>query len=201
MRWILKYMVLTFLGITLAGCGTAMQEVKAKSQSERTDVFSEVKEEGMPPKGFADLVIRASIKTRLESYYILESKESLHGKPVYPFAINIDGQAAVWKVEGQKNIIPAYDQDGKTSLDPEAGDGMKYVLERRIRLSAGSHKVFFGLPEENYSKNFDIALKEGAVYVLEFKPTYKYKTRPHRIPTFMKGIKGYEVFLDGKQLQ
>jgi hypothetical protein len=197
MKRLLRYIVLTVLGITIAGCGVAMQEIKTKSQSVRMDVFSELKDEGAIPKGFADLAIKANIKTHLESYYILESKESLHGKHGYPFVINIDGQAVTWKVEGQRDIIPAYDGKGKTSTDPEAGEGMRYVLEKRVRLTAGSHRIFFGLPEEDYSKNFDITLKEDEVYVLEFKPIYRYKTRPYRIPSFLKGIKDYGVFLNG----
>ncbi|MDP2156637.1 MAG: hypothetical protein Q8K68_02875, partial [Nitrospirota bacterium] len=82
---------------------------------------------------------------------MLESKESLHGKVKYPFVVNIDGQAARWEVDGVKDVKPAYDADGKTSRDPEAGEGFRYVLEKKIRLRAGSHRVFFGLPEDNFS--------------------------------------------------
>lgn len=200
MSKILKYMVLTVLGIALVGCGATMQEIKTKSQSERTNVFSEVRGEGAIPKGFVDLVIKANIKTHLESYYILESKESLHGKPEYPFVLNIDGQAVTWIVDGQKDTVPPYDEDGKTSTNPEAGEGMKYVLEKKIRLAAGSHKIFLRLPEENYSAEIDVTLKEGGTHVLEFKPIYRYKTGPYRIPTFFKGVKGYGVFFNGNPI-
>jgi len=198
-----SYIIIAVLGIALAISNAAAneKEITAKSQGDRTDVFSEVKEEGIPPKGFADLVIKASVKTHLEGYYILESKEFLHGKPEYPFVLNIDGQGVLWKADGQRHIVPAYDDKGKANTDPEAGEGMKYVLEKRIRLAAGSHKVFFGLLEENYLKEIDITLKEGEIYVLEFKPIYKYKTRPYRIPTFFKGIKDYEVFLNGNAVR
>lgn len=203
MRKIMSYIIVAVLGIAFAISDATANEKKimSKSQSDRTDIFSEVKEEGMPPKGFADLVIKASIKTHLESYYILESKESLHGKPGYPFVINIDGQAVTWIVEGQKHIIPAYDKEGKTNPDPEAGEGIKYVLEKKVRLAAGSHKIFLRLPEENYSAEIDVTLKEGGAHVLEFKPIYRYKTRPYRIPTFLKGVKGYGVFLNGDIIQ
>lgn len=198
MSRILRYMVLTILCITLVGCGSTAKEIRMKSLTERTDVFHEVKDEGIIPKGFADLVIRASIKTHLESYYILESKESLHGKQSYPFLINIDGQAALWNVEGVRDNKPAYDKDGKTSYDPEAGDGMKYILEKKIRLAAGSHRIFLGLPEEKYSVEVKITLNEGETSVLEFKPIYRTKRIPTRIRTFLKGIDKYEVFLNGK---
>ncbi len=203
MKKLTSYIIIAVLGIALAISNAAAneKEITAKSQGDRTDVFSEVKEEGIPPKGFADLVIKASIKTHLEGYYILESKEFLHGKPEYPFVLNIDGQGVLWKADGQRHIVPAYDDKGKANTDPEAGEGMKYVLEKRIRLAAGSHRIFFGLPEDKYSVEVEIALKEGESAVLEFKPVYRYKTRPYRIPTFLNGIKGYEVFWDGKQLQ
>jgi hypothetical protein len=201
MKRLLRYIVLAVLGIAIVGCSTAMQEVKAKSQSERTDVFSEVKDESTPPKGFVDLVIRGSIKTHLESYYILESKESLHGKQSYPFLINIDGQAALWNVEGVRDNKPAYDKDGKTSHDPEAREGLKYILEKRIILTAGSHKVFFALPDDKYSVEVKITLNEGESSVLEFKPIYRAKRIPTRIPSFLEGIDKYEVFLNGNQIR
>jgi hypothetical protein len=139
-------------------------------------------------------LLRASIKTPLES------DNSLYGRPGYSFLVNIDGQAAMWAVGGIKDSKPAYDTDGKTSRDPEAGEGIKYVLEKRLRLRAGQHHVFFGLPEENYSTITDIMLQDGEKAVLEYKPIYRYKTLPTRIPTFLKGIDKYEVFLNGKQL-
>ena len=100
----------------------------------------EVADAGAPPQGFADLVVKAEIKTHREGYYIAESKESPHGKPGYPFVLNVDGQAAVWKVDGQKDVKPASDEKGKTSKDPEAGTGIKYVLEK----SSGSGPVLTG---------------------------------------------------------
>ena len=197
MKRLLRYIVLAVLGIAIVGCSTAMQEVKAKSQSERTDVFSEVKDESTPPKGFVDLVIRGSIKTHLESYYILESKESLHGKQSYTFLINIDGQAALWNVEGVRDNKPAYDKNGKTSRDPEAGEGMKYLLEKKIRLRPGSHKLFFGLPEDDYYREVVINVKGGEAQTLEFKPEYRYKRLPTRIPTYMQGVSRYDILING----
>src|SRR4030043_392453 len=122
-----------------------------------------------------DLTITSSIKTHPEGHYLLESKRSLHGKPGYPFVINIDGQAATWKVDGQKENSPTYDQKGKRF--PEGGEGMRYTLEKKILLRAGSHKIFFGLPEEKLSLQFELALKAGESYVLEFRPAYSARHR------------------------
>lgn len=97
-----------------------------------------------------------------------------------------------------KEKRPKFDKDGKTSRDPEEGEGMKYALDRKVRLPAGSHKVFFGLPEEKYFVEIEITLKEGDVSILEFKPVYRTKRIPTRIPTFLKGVNKYEMFLNGK---
>ena len=69
-----------FFASMSVGCGTAVKEMQMKSQSERTDVFVEIKDGEPIPEGFADLMITANIKTPLAGYYLLESKKSLHGK-------------------------------------------------------------------------------------------------------------------------
>ena len=200
MKRLLIFFVAILTGLSLPGCGTTAKEIQMRSQSEKTDIFMEVKDGGTIPKGFADLVIKANIKTHIEGYYILESKESAHGKQKYPFLVNIDGQAARWEVEGIKDIKPAYNADGKTSRDPEAREGFKYVLEKKIRLNAGSHRVFFGLPEDKYSTEVEISMKDGEMSILEFKPIYRTKKIPTRIPTFLKGIDKYVVLVNDKQI-
>jgi len=182
--------------VAFAGCGIASREIKMKSRSERTDVFSEVKE-GMPTKGFADLLIKVSIKTHLERYYLLESKGSLHGKQVFPFVVNVDGQTAIWEVEGEKEITPVRDERGRRTQ--EGGEGIRYILEKKIRLSAGSHKVFFALPGEGHSREFEVTLKEGEPHTLEIKPIYRIDSR--KVKSFLNGITASEVFLDGKAVQ
>ncbi len=198
MKSLMKYLMATIMGITLIGCGATTKELTKMSRSERTDVFTEVSAEGTASSGFVDLVIKASIKTHLEGYYTLESKKSVHGKPGYPFLVNIDGQAGLWTVDGQKELIPLYDEKGKTSRDPDAGAGMKYNFEKKLRLAAGPHVLFFGLPGESYYTKVHLTLKEGESPVLEFKPSYRYKTRPTRIPSFFQGIDDYVVMLNGQ---
>lgn len=200
MNRLLIFFVAILTGLSLFGCGATAKKTRMQSQSEKTAIFTEAKDESTIPKGFAEITIKANIKTHIEGYYILESKESRHGKKKYPFLINIDGQAARWEVEGIKDVKPAYAADGKTSRDPEAREGFKYVLEKKIRLKAGSHRVFFGLPEDKYSTEVEISLKDGETSMMEFKPIYKTKSMPARIPTFMKGIDKYEVFLNDKKI-
>lgn len=196
MRRIIMSVLAGIMSLLLIGCAGTSQVIHQSSQSQRMDVFTEIKNDAGPEQGFASLTIKATIKTHLEGYYVLESKESIHGKPGYPFVINIDGQAATWKVDGQKEILPRYDKDGKTSHNPDAGEGIKYVLEKKIQLRSGKHKVFFGLPADDYFKEVEVTLKEGDVPVFDFRPVYKYKTYPTRIHTFRKGINEFKVYLN-----
>ncbi len=128
-------MFLIAIGIILTGCGVATKDIARMSQSEKTDVFTEVISGESAPAGYGDVVIKASLKTPLAGYYPLESKSSARGKEIYPFVLNMDGQAVHWQVEGQKHVLPEYVY-GKTSRDPEAGEGMKYLLEKKVRLAA-----------------------------------------------------------------
>ncbi len=152
------------------------------------------------PKGFADLIIKSTIKTHVEDYYILESRDSPHGKQKYPFLLNIDGQTVRWDVEGVRDVKPSYDAEGKTNRDPEAGEGIKYNLNKTVRLHAGTYKVIFSQPGDDYYMSVSITLKEGEAGSLVFEPVYRTKRIPTRIPSFLKGIDKYEVFLNGDRL-
>lgn len=130
------------------------------------------------------LDIRASIKTHTEGFYPLESRDFLHGKKGYPFVLNIDGQAVVWKVDGREETIPIHFEKG--GRNPEGGTGVRYDIQKRIRLAAGSHRVFFGLPAEDYYREFDVMLKSGKSYTLGFEPVYKKQRRDTR--KFLSGL-------------
>ena len=191
------YLLLAAFISTILGCGLAAREIKLKSQSERTDVFKEVKEEGPPPQGFFDLNIKASIKTNLEGYYFFESAKTYHSRSGYPFLINIDGQSLVWKIDGQKEISPG-DAHGKR--DPEGGEGMRYVLHKKVRLVSGPHNLFLGLPGEDYFKEVSLTLPGRGPHVLEFKPIYRSK-RGRSTRSFLNGVKRGEMFLDGNLIK
>lgn len=194
MKELLKFGFWFFLIIALTGCGTGAREIALKSQGERTDVFREI-HEGVPiPKEFVELTITSSIKTHLEGHYLLESKGSLHGKPGYPFVINIDGQAVIWKVEGEEESTPLYVKEEKHL--PEGGKGRCYNLDKKVRLSAGSHHVFFGLPGEEYYTESNLILKSGESYTLEYKPFYD-QSGPLHHTEFVYGVKKLEVYLNG----
>jgi hypothetical protein len=187
--------------MVLTGCGATAKMIAAKSQSERADVFTEVTDAGAKPQGHVDMVVKVNIKTHMAGYYSGETETSLHGKPGYPFVLNIDGQAVVWKVDGREDVKPAYDEQGKTSTDPEARKGIKYTLEKKLRLREGAHKVYLALPEDTYLVDADIALRSGEEAVLEFKPLYWHKHLPYNIPTFLKGIRKYEIYLNTTKIK
>lgn len=201
MQKFMSYACGAVLVAMFAGCSGTAKMIAAKSQSERADVFSEVTDTGAKPQGYVDMVVKANIKTHVPGYYSGESETSLHGKPGYPFVLNIDGQAAVWKVDGHEDVKPAYDDQGNTSTDPEARKGIKYTLEKKLRLREGAHKVYLALPGDDYIVEAELALRSGEETVLEFKPIYRYKKIPTRIPTFLEGIHAYEVYVNGVKIK
>ena len=192
-----KILMLLFIGIviTMVGCGIASKKIAKRSFSKNTDVFYEIQEEGTSQEGLVDLIIKAQIKTHPEGWYFIDSKDSLHGKPAYPFLFNIDHQAIVWEVPGKKEN----DRECKGNEDiPDCGEGMRYILEKRIRLKEGLHKIFFALPGDLYRTKFEITLNESKLYILELRPIYhRYRTSS---PSYLKGIQRFEVFLDHKQI-
>lgn len=186
-----------FIGIALlfglGGCGSAVKQMTAEPQSMRTDVFAEVNDQQPPPKGTADLTIKGSIKTPPEGYYLLESRPSREAKEGYPFELNIDGQEIVWKVQGKPETTPRWDENGR--IIPEGGEGIRYILDKKIRLRPGFHHVVFGVPDENYFTEVKVSLREGEPHTLEFRPLYVMGRKHHR--SFYHGIKSYDAYLDG----
>jgi hypothetical protein len=192
---ITHWLLIVIMG-TLAGCGLTAKEIKINYQSERTDVFTEVTGEGPPPKGLVDLQIKASVKTHLEGYYFIEPGNSFHGQQEYPVLLNIDGQAVIWKLKGQKEITPKI----KGSNDPEEGEGMRYQLHKKIRMAPGPHKIFFALPGENVYKEIHLTLVEDGEIILEFKPRYR-SLKGLRTRSFLRGVDGGEFLLNGNSIR
>lgn len=191
-----NFLVVIVLIGALAGCGLAGREIKLKSQMGKTNVFNEVKEEGFPPKGFVDVLIKTSIKTHLEGYYFIEPEKTFHGQEGYPVVMNIDGQAITWNLKGEKEIIPSK----KGINNPEEGEGMRYILNKRIRFAPGSHKIFFGLPGEKIYKEITLTLMEGTMNVLEFKPRYR-PLRGRTTRSFLHGVDGGELVFNGNPVR
>jgi hypothetical protein len=142
-----KKMIVLIIGIicmALIGCNSAEKIVRQKTINEKSNIFTEIKKGGVVEKGYAVLKIKASIKTHLEDYYLYESASTMHGKPAYPFVININGQAAKWNVDGQKEVLPLYDKKGEISHDPDAGGRYQIYTGKRNSTSPGiAQSVFY----------------------------------------------------------
>jgi hypothetical protein len=195
-----KTSIILFSALLVAlfsGCGSALKEINAKSLSTRSDVFVEIKNDEAIPSGYSNVIIKVSIKTPPTGYYLWESKDSFSGKPGFPFVFNIDGQAAVWKIDGQGEITSPYDEKGEKI--PGGGRGIRYILNKKIRVTTGSHKLFLGVPEDECAREFVIFVKDG-VSTLEFKPVYR-GDHQRLAPSFLNGILSFELFYDGSPIK
>lgn len=197
MKALFATLLIALLLILISGCGNHLKEIIAKSQSTRSDVFIEIKDDEAIPTGYSDVIIKMSIKTRPSGFYLWESKGSCSGKTGFPFVFNIDGQAVVWKIDGQEEITSTYDEKGMRI--PDGGKGMRYILNKKIRLRTGSHKLFLGIPEDEYAREFIISVKDR-VSILEFNPVYR-KDRGRTSPSFLYGIQAFKLFCDGSLIQ
>ncbi len=171
------------------------KQIREKS-IEQGAVFKELTDRMLTP-GFNVLIIQATMKTPKEGYYFLEFKSALRGKPEYPFVFNIGGQGVTWLAKGipdiQQKII-----EGKRN--PEGGEGMKYILEKRIMLKPGAYKIYVGLTEENLQKEVDVTLSEGKTSVLQFIPLYFTGRYNRNAGSFYRGLRDFEVYLDGVRI-
>ena len=187
---------LVFL-IGIAGCAGEGKQTKPQAiQGMHTDVFSEVKGEQPPPPGTVDLTIKASVKTPTREHFLLESRTPPPAEGGYLFELNIDGQEIVWKVEGVLEKTPISDEKGRT---PEGGEGIRYILDKKIRLAPGAHHVVFGVPYDDYYTEVKVSLKESEPHTLEFQPIYSTGRRGYE--TFHRGISRTRVFLDGARIK
>ena len=183
--------------IGLFGCGSSLREIREASVGTATGIFRELQPEEPASAGDVRLEVKAYIKTHLKGYYVLETSKSLHGKPGYPFVLNIDRQAVTWKVDGVPDVAPVYGEKGRKN--PEGGEGMKYCLDKWIALRPGPHTIFLGLPQEGYTIQFDVTLSAERIQVLEFTPVYAHAMRYRT--GFLYGVTEYHAFLNGKEIK
>ena len=177
----------------LSGC---YKTAKPVSISQRTNVFAEVNDTAPPPEGMVHLTLKASVKTPTPEHYLLESKPLKPLSEGFPFELEVDGQEIVWKVQGALEKTPVSGPEGRL---PEGGEGIRYVLDKTIRLARGPHHVVFGVPYDDYYTEVKISLEEGEAHTLEFQPIYAMGRRGYE--TFFRGISRSAVFLDGTRIK
>ena len=180
------------------GCSsdTAIREQIQKESTGQGKVFEEFTD-GNPVGGLCVLTIRVTMKTVNKGFYPFESKNSFHGKEEYPLVFNIGGQGIIWMAKGtpdtQQTII-----NGKRN--PEGGEGMKYSLVKTMMLRPGTYKIYIGLTEEKVQKEVSITLTKGRTSVLEFMPLYFPGRHNRNTGSFYRGLRDFDVFLDGKKV-
>jgi len=84
--------------------------------------------------------------------------------------------------------------------NPEGGEGVKYSLVKTIRMKPGTYKIYIGLTEEKVQKEVSITLVRGMKSKLEFMPLYFPGRHNRNTGSFYKGLRGFDVFLDGKKV-
>jgi hypothetical protein len=148
--------------------------------------------------GRGDLVIKATIKTHPVGFYLFEPRSHLHGKPGFPFVVVIDDKTFEWHDDGQREVLPFYDEKGDPM--PEGGEGIRYTIEKKLVLSPGRHRVTLELPSEKKSITVSAELVgDRTAYVLEFKPVYNGPGT--RRFGFLYGMVEIRAFLDGAPLR
>ncbi len=193
MRRMIGIMTLAIAAIWLTGCTQAVRRTTVPGQTATAGVFKEVTGSAIEA-GSADVLFAISIKTHLPEFYLLESKNSLHGKPGYPFIVTIDGQTAVWREDGRVEATPKYDAKG--ILVPDGGEGRRYMLEKRLSLAPGMHRVEIDLPAEGYANSWEVNLEEkDRHYLIEFEPAYRRSGASRS--SFLHGLRRFDAFLDG----
>ena len=189
-KWIVVFGTLIALALALGGChGTA----KPATTPPGTTVFTEVRDASSPPEGMVDLSLRMSVKVPTPEHYLLESRKPIQN---LLFELNVDGQEIVWETAGLLEKTPAYGPRGRLR---EGGEGMRYVLDRTIRLSAGPHHLVFGVPQDDYYTEAKVSLTKEERHTLEFQPIYAMGRKGYR--TFFRGISRTLVFLDGVRIK
>jgi hypothetical protein len=153
--------------------------------------------EGSMP-GKVGLVIKATIKTHPEGFYLLEPTSHMHGKTGFPFVVVIDDKMFEWHDDGHREALPSYDEKG--DLVPEAGEGIRYAIEKKVLINHGPHRVILKLSSEKKSITVSVELAgDRESHILEFKPVYNGpETRRFG---FLYGVVDMHAFLDGAQLQ
>jgi hypothetical protein len=192
-------MKMMFLAIALtmaSGCAEKSALIKANSTSVHTDIFEELTNAGIAPQGFTDLRITATLKTHLPG---IHSGADIHGTPDYKLLLNIDGQAV--QIQGS---LQEENKDSQGHRDSEAGKGIRYQFNKKLRLRSGTHKMVIALPADDLAEEREITLPEGN-NSLVLEPRYRATSimqRPgfHGQTSFSKGIKGVWVILNGKTI-
>jgi hypothetical protein len=186
-----NFFLLIFTFLFSSGCQSAARLIQEKSRSTKSDIFVEINKDSDFSEGYAVLYLQLSFKTS-EPDKSLAPGDDRATNPDYSILLNIDGQTVSWEAVGQP--------EDTTDSTIESGKGVKYKLSRKIKLKSGLHKIFFALPANEYTIEFDVSLSGSKEQTLNFVPRYNYKSSKWRKESFLAGFKGFDVYLDDKKI-
>jgi hypothetical protein len=180
----------------VSGCAESSALIKASSSSMRTDIYEELTNGGITPRGYSDLRVTATLKTHKPGIF---SASDIHGTPDYKLLLNIDGQAVLLQGNMQKE-----NSESMKMADPEAGDGIRYRFSKNLRLKAGSHRIVVALPDGDIAVEREISLTEGNVNNLVMEPVYstaqgKRQSGINIATSFKEGIRTIRLLLNGRE--
>ncbi|HEY3309245.1 MAG TPA: hypothetical protein VGJ93_12385 [Desulfuromonadaceae bacterium] len=146
--------------------------------------------------GYADLNIYSSVKTHKPGIY---SSKDAHGTPDFKLLLSIDDQPVVLQGRLQKD-----DGEKRHLHDPEAGEGVRYHFDQKVRLKTGTHKIVVVIPEDDLKIEKEISISEGR-HSLALEPIYgsipvKRQAGLFGSTSFREGIRTIRLVLNGKPL-
>jgi hypothetical protein len=193
----IKIMGLLTLGavIMTTGCVTTGKNTARENTSGASGIFTESSGR-CATGGRPVLTITASVKKHRPGVFLMDD----HAKSGFRMILDMDGQSVSWNMEGREEKTPVYDEGGRKRSDPEAGDGVRYNIEKKIQVTPGLHKVKISLPDEPREYGFELMIKGGADNILEIKPVYFFYHR-YRQASFMAEVKSLEARFNGRLIK
>jgi len=163
----------------------------------RTGTVEVISQDGIVPKELTELRITASLKTHNPGIHAVSD---IHGMPDYTMLLNIDGE----QLELPGRLHKENSEPAKL-VDPEAGDGIRYLFNKNLRLKAGSHTIRVTVQYDGVVVEKGMTLVDGSINSLVLEPIYcpvpgKKRLGVYGAPHFVKGVKGFSLILNGRTL-
>ena len=151
-----QFITFIILFVVFTSCGSSEKRIENNLNSTKDNIFTEAADLRRVSSDYATLQIKISLKSHKKRHYpilpFLNSKDH-HGDKSHQFLINIDGQALLLNIPGTAEDTNKNDYSIGVS---EQGDGVRYMLNKNLRLKSGRHKVALALPEEDYITEFEL---------------------------------------------
>lgn len=178
MKIAIKIVSLVFLTTWFIGCHkhVPLEQIEAPIESRIIPL-----DERYPSQEMGDIIILTHIKKMSYGKRTAETP--------YMFVLNINGLEFTESLKGVEEV--------ESDMDEERGEGIHYVLKKRLRLKPGMYEISLK-SEDGKSAKKQIKIVGGRIYLLRFEPNYgplKFGRPKH----FREGIKSYAVYKEIKK--